>query len=60
MAQAIVFSDDPAAQASVFEEQGFSWLHVVDLDGGVDAVWARLHRGTRKYVRRAERAGVRI
>ncbi|GAA3689923.1 hypothetical protein GCM10022204_00870 [Microlunatus aurantiacus] len=34
--------------------------HVVDLDGGVDAVWARLHRGTRKYVRRAERAGVRI
>jgi len=33
MAQAIVFSDDPAAQAAVFEEQGFSWLHVVDLDG---------------------------
>ncbi|MEH3147651.1 MAG: 1-(5-phosphoribosyl)-5-[(5-phosphoribosylamino)methylideneamino]imidazole-4-carboxamide isomerase [Methylobacterium frigidaeris] len=33
MAQAIVFSDDPAAQARTFEEQGFSWLHVVDLDG---------------------------
>ncbi|MBY0295580.1 MAG: 1-(5-phosphoribosyl)-5-[(5-phosphoribosylamino)methylideneamino]imidazole-4-carboxamide isomerase [Methylobacterium sp.] len=33
MAQAIVFSDDPAAQAATFAEQGFSWLHVVDLDG---------------------------
>ncbi|GJD47367.1 1-(5-phosphoribosyl)-5-[(5-phosphoribosylamino) methylideneamino] imidazole-4-carboxamide isomerase [Methylobacterium crusticola] len=33
MAQAIVFSDDPAAQAATFEEQGFAWLHVVDLDG---------------------------
>ncbi|WP_336485460.1 1-(5-phosphoribosyl)-5-[(5-phosphoribosylamino)methylideneamino]imidazole-4-carboxamide isomerase [Methylobacterium nigriterrae] len=33
MAQAVVFSDDPAAQAATFEEQGFSWLHVVDLDG---------------------------
>jgi hypothetical protein len=34
--------------------------HVVDLSGGVDAVWSRLHSGARKYVRRAERAGVRI
>ncbi len=34
--------------------------HVVDLEGGVDAVWSRVHRGARKYVRRAERAGVRI
>ncbi|ACA21036.1 phosphoribosylformimino-5-aminoimidazole carboxamide ribotide isomerase [Methylobacterium sp. 4-46] len=33
MAQAIVFSDDPAAQAATFAAQGFSWLHVVDLDG---------------------------
>ncbi|WP_407522234.1 1-(5-phosphoribosyl)-5-[(5-phosphoribosylamino)methylideneamino]imidazole-4-carboxamide isomerase [Methylobacterium oryzisoli] len=33
MAQAIVFSDDPAAQAATFAEQGFAWLHVVDLDG---------------------------
>ncbi|MEE8627759.1 MULTISPECIES: 1-(5-phosphoribosyl)-5-[(5-phosphoribosylamino)methylideneamino]imidazole-4-carboxamide isomerase [Methylobacterium] len=33
MAQAIVFSDDPAAQATTFQEQGFPWLHVVDLDG---------------------------
>ncbi|WP_342363530.1 1-(5-phosphoribosyl)-5-[(5-phosphoribosylamino)methylideneamino]imidazole-4-carboxamide isomerase [Terrarubrum flagellatum] len=33
MAQATVFNDDPAAQAAAFENQGFSWLHVVDLDG---------------------------
>ena len=33
MAQATVFSDDPAAQAATFEAQGFRWLHVVDLDG---------------------------
>ena len=33
MAQATVFSDDPAAQAADFEAQGFQWLHVVDLDG---------------------------
>ena len=33
MAQAKVFGDDPAAQAAIFESQGFSWLHVVDLDG---------------------------
>lgn len=33
MAQAKVFSDDPAAQGESFAAQGFSWLHVVDLDG---------------------------
>ncbi|MGE3871613.1 MAG: 1-(5-phosphoribosyl)-5-[(5-phosphoribosylamino)methylideneamino]imidazole-4-carboxamide isomerase [Parvibaculaceae bacterium] len=33
MAQATVFNDDPAAQAKSFERQGFSWLHLVDLDG---------------------------
>jgi phosphoribosylformimino-5-aminoimidazole carboxamide ribotide isomerase len=33
MAQATVFNDDPAAQASKFVAQGFEWLHVVDLDG---------------------------
>jgi Acetyltransferase (GNAT) domain len=34
--------------------------HVVDLRGGAEMVWERMHRGARKYVRRAERAGVRI
>ncbi|MBS7696957.1 MULTISPECIES: 1-(5-phosphoribosyl)-5-[(5-phosphoribosylamino)methylideneamino]imidazole-4-carboxamide isomerase [unclassified Chelatococcus] len=33
MDQATVFNDDPAAQAATFAAQGFSWLHVVDLDG---------------------------
>ena len=33
MAQATVFNDDPAAQAAIFERQGFGYLHVVDLDG---------------------------
>lgn len=33
MARATIFNDDPAAQARQFEEQGFRWLHVVDLDG---------------------------
>jgi phosphoribosylformimino-5-aminoimidazole carboxamide ribotide isomerase len=33
MASATVYNDDPAAQARAFQEQGFSWLHVVDLDG---------------------------
>lgn len=33
MAEATVYGDDPAAQAAAFETAGFSWLHVVDLDG---------------------------
>ena len=33
MASATVYNEDPAAQARAFEEQGFEWLHVVDLDG---------------------------
>jgi len=33
MAQATVFNTDPAAQAAIFESQGFEYLHVVDLDG---------------------------
>ncbi len=33
MAQATVFNDDPAAQAAAFQSQGFTNLHVVDLDG---------------------------
>ena len=33
MDQATVFNDDPAAQAKSFEDQGFQYLHVVDLNG---------------------------
>lgn len=52
MAQATVFNDDPAAQAAEFAAQGFSWLHLVDLDGAfagrpinasaVEAILARI------------------
>ena len=33
MDQATVFNEDPAAQAKSFEDQGFEWLHIVDLNG---------------------------
>lgn len=33
MDQATVFNNDPAAQALLFEQQGFEWLHLVDLNG---------------------------
>jgi len=33
MNRATVFNADPAAQARAFAEQGFGYLHVVDLDG---------------------------
>ena len=33
MDRATVYNADPAAQAKAFEDQGFEWLHVVDLNG---------------------------
>lgn len=33
MDQATVYNDSPGAQAKAFEDQGFDWLHVVDLNG---------------------------
>ncbi len=33
MARATSFNRDPAAQAKIFEQQGFEYLHIVDLDG---------------------------
>lgn len=33
MNDATIFSDNPAAQAKAFEDQGFRWLHIVDLNG---------------------------
>lgn len=33
MAGATVFNDDPAAQARLFQDQGFEYLHIVDLNG---------------------------
>lgn len=36
MDRATVFSDTPAEQAKVFENQGFEWLHLVDLNGAFE------------------------
>lgn len=33
MEQSTVYNDSPGAQARAFQEQGFDWLHVVDLNG---------------------------
>ncbi len=33
MDQATIYADDPAAQARRFIEAGFTWVHMVDLDG---------------------------
>ena len=35
MAEATVYNSDPAEQAGKFRDIGFSWLHVVDLDGAI-------------------------
>lgn len=36
MDQATVFNDSPADQASAFEQQGFQYLHMVDLNGAFE------------------------
>ena len=38
MDSAQVYHENPAAQALAFEEQGFEWLHVVDLNGAFEGV----------------------
>ena len=36
MNQATIYNDSPATQALAFEQQGFEWLHVVDLNGAFE------------------------
>lgn len=36
MNKATVFGEDPAAQAKTFEDAGFGWLHLVDLNGAIE------------------------
>ncbi len=36
MTEATVYNQDPGAQAKAFEDQGFKWLHVVDLNGAFE------------------------
>jgi phosphoribosylformimino-5-aminoimidazole carboxamide ribotide isomerase len=33
LSTAAIYNDDPAAQAGIWADAGFEWLHVVDLDG---------------------------
>lgn len=56
MATATVFSEDPAVQARRFADAGFTWLHVVDLDGAFAggsrnaAAAAAIHAATNLHV----------
>ena len=36
MADATVFNSDPADQARIWEDAGFTWIHVVDLNGAIE------------------------
>ncbi len=43
MTQDTVYSLDPAAQAHEWARAGFSWLHIVDLDGAIKGMPANAH-----------------
>jgi len=32
----IIYNDDPAAQAATWAQSGFSWIHIVDLNGAIE------------------------
>lgn len=36
MDQATIYNEDPASQAHEWAKSGFSWIHVVDLNGAID------------------------
>lgn len=38
MSRDTVYNDDPAAQAHAWAKAGFSWLHIVDLDGAISGM----------------------
>lgn len=52
MESATVFNNDPAAQAKIFADAGFRWLHCVDLDGAFEG------RSVNADAIRAIRAGI--
>ncbi|MFT6106390.1 MAG: phosphoribosylformimino-5-aminoimidazole carboxamide ribotide isomerase [Rickettsiales bacterium] len=35
MNQATIFNDSPSSQGKIFQDQGFKFLHIVDLDGAI-------------------------
>ncbi|HQX26959.1 MAG TPA: 1-(5-phosphoribosyl)-5-[(5-phosphoribosylamino)methylideneamino]imidazole-4-carboxamide isomerase [Alphaproteobacteria bacterium] len=50
MSQDTVYNDDPAAQAHEWARAGFSWLHVVDLDGAIKGAPAN-SKAVRKIIK---------
>ncbi len=36
MSEATIYNHDPSAQAKEFQDQGFEWLHIVDLNGAIE------------------------
>jgi phosphoribosylformimino-5-aminoimidazole carboxamide ribotide isomerase len=58
MARATVFHVDPAAQAQAFAAQGFTWLHVVDLDGATQGAPVNIEAVTR--IREAVRIPIQL
>jgi len=49
MARDTVYNDDPAAQGLEWARAGFSWLHVVDLNGAIAGAPAN-HRAVRDII----------
>ena len=45
MDEATVYSSDPAGQARAWQEAGFAWLHVVDLNGAFAGQAGQRRRG---------------
>ena len=43
MTRDTVYNEDPGAQAAEWARAGFSWLHIVDLDGAVEGVPKNYH-----------------
>lgn len=58
MGQATVYNPDPVAQAQLFVETGFEYLHVVDLNGAVSG--ARVNRPAVEDILRAVNVPVQL
>jgi phosphoribosylformimino-5-aminoimidazole carboxamide ribotide isomerase len=50
MSEATIYNDNPSAQAHEFARAGFSWLHVVDLDGAMQGS-PENHRAVRDIIK---------
>ncbi|MGH1374962.1 MAG: 1-(5-phosphoribosyl)-5-[(5-phosphoribosylamino)methylideneamino]imidazole-4-carboxamide isomerase [Alphaproteobacteria bacterium] len=50
MSKDTIYNDDPAAQGYDWAHAGFSWVHVVDLDGAVNGAPAN-HSAVRKIIK---------